>query len=1174
MELRLVYPAKKLDQRITVHPNVNDLRRLVKERLNLQVPCRSIQLSKMERQGGNTVNETRYDPRHHREFIKNLRDSYFQVSIIHNDLGEYMCTGEELGSGAFSQVYRGYKKSNPNENVAIKVIDNQLLTNQKAKEYHENEKKILRILQHPNIVKVHDIVSKSEDNEGIFFYFIMEFCSGGSLESHISGKPLPEATARRCLAQLAQALEHLYQNNIIHRDLKPGNILLTGPDICTATLKLCDFGFSRFFAPNELMQSFPLSPLYASPQLLFQRPYDPRSDLWSVGVIFYEMLTGGTLFKEVQTMDQLHKAINNQNWRISIPPEIRQNLSSECISLVHLLLERDDTRRISWEQFFKHPFLQSVSTRGIFNSGDGEGYEVLVGEHTNVLSLKNALAPTLRIPEDRQVILLEDEKGTELTNHTILSTMGKAWELRTPMYLYDTKAGDQRKSQIDIPSFPIENFATSPFIVSSSDSPIRILLEILKDFEHYSQKLKNTRKACEKTVSYHRSITKPMRNQIKSLNVMKSNFFHVTRSLESEVEQYTRLFEGVEKKISFVLKEFPLAAEKIKKISMAPSLCRNGINKSLWDAIEGSKYLAKFEKLKLLYEDLSKWFIGIKSIVTLSKDYSNSTREIDERALSVLLKNSEELAKEIDSAIMVCDQDHSKVIKETETERNHLQNGLSIRTDIYECFKTMLDSCRLQLERAEEAHKTIHTNFSNCFISKHSVAVQIQSAIQFRMKNLEILREIPTKAQRLVEMCNSVQILIDQFISLPSSYQNYLEEMTRRGQFEDNLLKKAEQFKDLFDSLTKEESSRLLVFNKNHSRSLNTNIFVGLDRVEQKNISITLPERETASGFSDVIKSYYQQGKYEDFDNIMAEFEGTDASQLRSQNQDLRSKLLEKERELEEFKKNDFLAEAVRLRTRILKIEEERNLFHQQYELRFEELKRKANSSTPQSSPSKSDANLVQRVNELSAAHKDAMEEIQKWKSKYQSSQNELKTETDSRMDLFQRLETEMKSRQSDNIEVQNLKQQLGRENAERVKEGLKVADLSKKLSLLELELSEWKSKASASQPSTPNSNEAAIKDRIKGILVQMEALEREKDKQNLLIAQQQEEMNSRGRAVEISHKEMMETISGLNAKLQLGNSVNQKLEALLKLTKMTECPFCSEFLSENLIQAHIDEKH
>jgi serine/threonine protein kinase len=117
------------------------------------------------------------------------------------------------------------------------VVDIDALGTAKAKEYHEQEKKIISVIQHNNIVHLYDIVEEVEGSAK-YIYFVMEFCEGGSLDSYIRNKPLTEAQARRVLIQLAEALRYLESKHIIHRDLKPQNILLTSKNVDDAIIKV------------------------------------------------------------------------------------------------------------------------------------------------------------------------------------------------------------------------------------------------------------------------------------------------------------------------------------------------------------------------------------------------------------------------------------------------------------------------------------------------------------------------------------------------------------------------------------------------------------------------------------------------------------------------------------------------------------------------------------------------------------------------------------------------------------------------------------------------------------------------------------------------------------------------------------------------------------------------
>ena len=137
----------------------------------------------------------------------------------------------------------------------------------------------------------------------------------------------------------------IISNNIIHRDLKPQNILIS--DI--GDIKITDFGFARYFDNDLLIQTICGSPLYMAPEIMKNQKYDYKSDLWSVGIIFYEMLIGYTPYKSKNIYELIRK-IENDN--IDIPNKF--HLSIDCKNLLFALLKKNPEERISWEDFFNH----------------------------------------------------------------------------------------------------------------------------------------------------------------------------------------------------------------------------------------------------------------------------------------------------------------------------------------------------------------------------------------------------------------------------------------------------------------------------------------------------------------------------------------------------------------------------------------------------------------------------------------------------------------------------------------------------------------------------------------------------------------------------------------------------------------------------------------------------
>ncbi|XP_017862826.1 PREDICTED: serine/threonine-protein kinase unc-51 [Drosophila arizonae] len=274
-----------------------------------------------------------------------------------NIVGEYEYSSKDmLGHGAFAVVYKGRhrKKHMP---VAIKCITKKGLI--KTQNLLGKEIKILKELtelHHENVVALLDC-KESQDCVNL----VMEYCNGGDLADYLSVKgTLSEDTVRLFLIQLAGAMKALYTKGIVHRDLKPQNILLshnygkTLPAPSKITLKIADFGFARFLNEGVMAATLCGSPMYMAPEVIMSLQYDAKADLWSLGTIVYQCLTGKAPFY-AQTPNEL-KFYYEQN--ANLAPKIPHGVSPDLRDLLLSLLRRNSKDRISYESFFVHPFLQ------------------------------------------------------------------------------------------------------------------------------------------------------------------------------------------------------------------------------------------------------------------------------------------------------------------------------------------------------------------------------------------------------------------------------------------------------------------------------------------------------------------------------------------------------------------------------------------------------------------------------------------------------------------------------------------------------------------------------------------------------------------------------------------------------------------------------------------------
>ncbi|XP_014254421.1 serine/threonine-protein kinase ULK2 isoform X1 [Cimex lectularius] len=273
-------------------------------------------------------------------------------------VGDYEYNSKDLiGHGAFAVVFKGRLRKNPRVIVAIKNITKKNLA--KSQNLLGKEIKILKELtelHHENVVALLDCKETAQH-----VFLVMEYCNGGDLADYLGVKgTLSEDTIRLFLNQLAGAMKALHAKGVVHRDLKPQNILLShsGPKPCPQPsqikLKIADFGFARFLQDGVMAATLCGSPMYMAPEVIMSLKYDAKADLWSLGTIVFQCLTGKAPF-QAQTPQAL-KTFYERN--ASLSPKIPSGTSPELTELLNGLLKRNASDRMDFNTFFNHPFLQ------------------------------------------------------------------------------------------------------------------------------------------------------------------------------------------------------------------------------------------------------------------------------------------------------------------------------------------------------------------------------------------------------------------------------------------------------------------------------------------------------------------------------------------------------------------------------------------------------------------------------------------------------------------------------------------------------------------------------------------------------------------------------------------------------------------------------------------------
>ncbi|KAL4460968.1 hypothetical protein ABPG74_016440 [Tetrahymena malaccensis] len=245
-----------------------------------------------------------------------------------------------LGEGAYGKVYEGVEK-NTQQTVAIKKLDiRQFQNDNYLRNSIISEIEILKRFNHKNIVKFIDLITTQRS-----LYIITEFCKDKDLRFLIQNKRLTENQALHVLRDIVEGFKELVKHNVIHRDLKPANILINDQ-----VFKIADFGFAKYvdYSSAQLLRSCVGSPLYMAPQILARKAYGLKSDIWSIGVIFHEMIYQDVPWKARDERELLNN-ITRQ------PFKLRKNVKLQPISeeILRRTLVNEEKDRISWDDLFK-----------------------------------------------------------------------------------------------------------------------------------------------------------------------------------------------------------------------------------------------------------------------------------------------------------------------------------------------------------------------------------------------------------------------------------------------------------------------------------------------------------------------------------------------------------------------------------------------------------------------------------------------------------------------------------------------------------------------------------------------------------------------------------------------------------------------------------------------------
>ena len=250
-------------------------------------------------------------------------------------IGNHIVIENKIGAGTFSKIYKGFNKKSQSR-VAIKKTKRICC---------ENEITIMKTLRHDNILQLQYSYNLDKD----YMYLVLEYCNT-DLSKYIKEHTCLETDKYSdVFKQITKGINYLHSLNIVHRDLKPHNILLKKD-----TIKICDFGFSCY--TKDIDDKICGSPFYMAPEMLYQKSYDDKIDLWSLGIILFQMIQG-----EVPYISTTVKELKSELASICFKSALKKYIQPECKDLLLQMLQIEPKERIEWDKFFDHPWITRIN---------------------------------------------------------------------------------------------------------------------------------------------------------------------------------------------------------------------------------------------------------------------------------------------------------------------------------------------------------------------------------------------------------------------------------------------------------------------------------------------------------------------------------------------------------------------------------------------------------------------------------------------------------------------------------------------------------------------------------------------------------------------------------------------------------------------------------------------
>jgi len=278
------------------------------------------------------------------------------LQLIIENSGDIHChydLTQVLGKGAFGVVKKGRIKATGAARAVKEILKEKMRT---TRYLLQKEIEIMKLIDHPNLLMLHEIF---EDQTTM--YLVLEMCEGGALDDLLKKmKRFTEKQGALAMQQIIRAVFYLHNHSICHRDMKAENVLvMKKASLEKNTLKVSDFGLSCMAEPKELLNKTAGTPTHMAPEVHAKR-YGLACDLWSCGVIAFELLSGHLPFRADSKEELINKVCHGH---VSFATDVWLEVSQEALDFVNRLLDKDQNRRLTAQKALKSAFIAELAPK-------------------------------------------------------------------------------------------------------------------------------------------------------------------------------------------------------------------------------------------------------------------------------------------------------------------------------------------------------------------------------------------------------------------------------------------------------------------------------------------------------------------------------------------------------------------------------------------------------------------------------------------------------------------------------------------------------------------------------------------------------------------------------------------------------------------------------------------